>query len=844
MARNLENSTSENSNVQEMGLRRSVRLNATIRGAASSSRASTMGTTVVATSIATRGEVHGAFTTATMGTTAVATSVATRGEVHGAFTTTRRSVRQNATIRRAASSPQASTMGTTVVATSVATRGEVHGAFTTATMGTTAVATSVSTRGEVHGAFTTARAVPSKAHGTKTTIQVVPSKFTWTQAQASHSHAPRIEQPAPVIQPAPVKQPTLTAQPAHAEQPALVTQPAPDEQPTPVAQPAFVEQPTPVAQPAPAKQPTPVAQPAPAKQPTLVAQPAPAKQPALVTQPAPDEQPTPVAQPAFVEQPTPVAQPAPAKQPTPVAQPAPTKQNALVTQPAPDEQPTPVVQPASFEQPTLTAQPAPVAFQAAQVGPRLSQPSGPTIEPGAFSPYFFVDLTFPNSNLAPRVYHFSTAQGGTFLPSSSNPNGEQHLSRQVIELTSALAQQKTLVNQLLQHIGIQRAPDKVSRSRTRADEHFQQRPGKQPLDQPRAERLGSVHSRLRARRSMHSRLGPRRSIHSRLGLYSDSQHEQPSGQSVYMQLSPQGASSTSHQSRQHDGRREAVTQSSSSSTSSLRRTRSPTRNASHALHPRHRRAKHMEEQPRPASHDWGQLRAPLPQQRQIQEEVERLLTKQLHDFQRNEVTDEALRRNITNISRSPFTEEIEQAEPPCEFSMPHFTSFKGDEDPERHLKRYQSAMILYRNNDELMCKIFATTLQGEAQDWFYTLPPQSIRNFYELSLVLTKEYSSYRSIKKKSDHLFNVKKNPKESLRDYVRRFKVEKAKIVGCNDSIARAAFQKGIPADHPLFGKLIMKEDLTLADSFALAEKYALWDEARQCTFKDLKKYPTSPP
>ncbi|KAM1453359.1 hypothetical protein ACFXTO_002981 [Malus domestica] len=771
-----------------MGLRRSVRLNATIRGAASSSRASTMGTTVVATSVATRGEVHGAFTTATMGTTAVATSVATRGEVHGAFTTTRRSVRQNATIRGAASSPRASTMGTTVVATSVATHGEVHDAFTTATMGTTTMATSVATRGEVHGAFTTARAVPSKAHGTKTTIQAVPSKFTWTQAQASHSHAPRIEQPAPVIQPAPV------------------------------------EQPTPVAQPAPAKQPTPVAQPAPTKQPTSVAQPALAKQPA------------------------------PAKQPTPVAQPALAKQPALVTQPAPDEQPIPVVQPASFKQPTLTAQPAPVAFQAAQVGPRLSQPSGPTIEPGAFSPHFFADSTFPNSNLAPGVYHISTAQGGAFLPSSSNPNGEQHLSRQVIELTSALTQQTTLVNQLLQRIGIQRAPDEVSRSRTRADEPFQQRPGKQPFDQPRAERSCSVHSRLgprdsvysrlSARRSVYSRLGPRMSIHSWLGSHSDSQHEQPSGQSVHSRLSPQGASSTSHQSRQHDGRREAVTQSSSSSTSSLRKTRSPARNAPHALHLRCRRAKHMEEQPRPASHGWGQPRAPLPQQRQIQEEVERLLTKRLHDFQRNEVTDEALRRNMTNISRSPFTDEIEQAEPPREFSMPHFTSFKGDEDPERHLKRYRSAMILYRNNHEFMCKIFATTLQGEAQDWFYTLPPQSIRNFYELSLVFTKEYSSYRSIKKKSDHLFNVKKNPKESLRDYVRRFKVEKAKIVGCNNSIARAAFQKGLPANHPLFGKLIMKEDLTLADSFALAEKYALWDEARQCTFKDLKKYPTSPP
>ncbi|KAM2633121.1 hypothetical protein EV1_023777 [Malus domestica] len=92
----------------------------------------------------------------------------------------------------------------------------------------------------------------------------------------------------------------------------------------------------------------------------------------------------------------------------------------------------------------------------------------------------------------------------------------------------------------------------------------------------------------------------------------------------------------------------------------------------------------MEKHLRPISHGWGQLKAPLPQQRQIQKEVERLLTKRLRNFQRNEVTDEALRWNMTNISMSPFMDEIEQAEPPREFNMPHFTSFKRDQDPERH----------------------------------------------------------------------------------------------------------------------------------------------------------------
>ncbi|KAM2692729.1 hypothetical protein EV2_006988 [Malus domestica] len=71
--------------------------------------------------------------------------------------------------------------------------------------------------------------------------------------------------------------------------------------------------------------------------------------------------------------------------------------------------------------------------------------------------HLFMDLIFPNLNLAPIVYHPSTAQGGTFLPSFSHPNGKEHLSRQVIELMSAFAQQTTLVNQLLQCTEIQRA---------------------------------------------------------------------------------------------------------------------------------------------------------------------------------------------------------------------------------------------------------------------------------------------------------------------------------------------------------------------------------------------------
>ncbi|XP_048438963.1 uncharacterized protein LOC125476676 [Pyrus x bretschneideri] len=232
-----------------------------------------------------------------------------------------------------------------------------------------------------------------------------------------------------------------------------------------------------------------------------------------------------------------------------------------------------------------------------------------------------------------------------------------------------------------------------------------------------------------------------------------------------------------------------------------------------------RQVRHTEEKCGPACQHRGQLEASLPHQAQIQEEVQRLIADQLHGFQYIDTTDDALRKNVANLNRSPFIDKVEQTEPPRKFSPLHFTLFKRDEDLNRHLMHYRRAMTLYANNDALMCKIFTTTLQGEAQDWFHNLLPRSIWNFSELSLVFTKEYSLYQSIKKKSDHLFNMKKDLKESLRTYVKRFKAEKAKIVRCDDSIACSAFRKRLLANHPLFKELIMGENLTLANSYALA-------------------------
>ncbi|XP_034200579.1 uncharacterized protein LOC117615583 [Prunus dulcis] len=128
-----------------------------------------------------------------------------------------------------------------------------------------------------------------------------------------------------------------------------------------------------------------------------------------------------------------------------------------------------------------------------------------------------------------------------------------------------------------------------------------------------------------------------------------------------------------------------------------------------------------------------------------------------------------------------------------------------------------------------MCKVFAMTLQGAAQDWFHTLLSGLINNFKKLAYVFTKEYTSYQMIKKNPDHLYNLGKKPDKSFRAYIKRFKAKKVNIVGYDNRIASSAIKKGLPAEHELYRELTITPSQTLVEVFTTVERYAFWDDDR---------------
>ncbi|XP_034218939.1 uncharacterized protein LOC117630308 [Prunus dulcis] len=192
------------------------------------------------------------------------------------------------------------------------------------------------------------------------------------------------------------------------------------------------------------------------------------------------------------------------------------------------------------------------------------------------------------------------------------------------------------------------------------------------------------------------------------------------------------------------------------------------------------------------------------------EDVEKLVNDRLRDLKTGGNFEDVLRKEIDQANSMSFTAKIEQAAPLKRFPTPTFTHFREDFDPESHLKHFKNVMILHKADEALMCKAFAMTLGGAAQDWFHTLASGSIISFKELTYVFTKEYTSYRTIKKNPNHLYNLHKKFDVSLRDYIKRLKVEKAN--GCDDQIASFAFKKGLSTEHDLYRELTITPSQTL--------------------------------
>ncbi|XP_058075684.1 uncharacterized protein LOC131224158 [Magnolia sinica] len=137
----------------------------------------------------------------------------------------------------------------------------------------------------------------------------------------------------------------------------------------------------------------------------------------------------------------------------------------------------------------------------------------------------------------------------------------------------------------------------------------------------------------------------------------------------------------------------------------------------------------------------------------------------------------------------PFTSDIMNEVMPQRFRIPPVIQYSGSGDPSEHVEAYRSWMQIQTATDAMMCRWFSITLTGSAQSWYRQLRPNSINSFVELSRLYLTQFISGKRSQKPNTHMFAIKQEPKESLKDYIAHFNEKALLIEDYDDKMALAA-------------------------------------------------------
>ncbi|XP_012844561.1 PREDICTED: uncharacterized protein LOC105964599 [Erythranthe guttata] len=136
---------------------------------------------------------------------------------------------------------------------------------------------------------------------------------------------------------------------------------------------------------------------------------------------------------------------------------------------------------------------------------------------------------------------------------------------------------------------------------------------------------------------------------------------------------------------------------------------------------------------------------------------------------------------------------------------------------------------LYGFTDATYCKIFQTTMTGQAQGWFIKLPGGTIDGCAQLVKQFLSQYSINKKYEKTGIYLFKVLQREGETLRDYVQLFLYAVHEVHYVNHGLLAGILMKNLRhvhfqeslADHP---------PSTLDELLSRGEKYIRIEKAAE--------------
>jgi hypothetical protein len=186
-----------------------------------------------------------------------------------------------------------------------------------------------------------------------------------------------------------------------------------------------------------------------------------------------------------------------------------------------------------------------------------------------------------------------------------------------------------------------------------------------------------------------------------------------------------------------------------------------------------------------------------------------------------------------------FSRAIRRASFPTRFRTPTtITKYSGETRPELWLANYRLACQLGGTDDDnLIIRNLPLFLSDAAQAWLEHLPPAQISNWDDLVKAFADNFHGTYVRPRNSWDLRSCRQQPRESLRDYIRRFSKQRTELPNITDSDVIGAFFAGTTYCD-LVSKLGRKTPTRVSELMDIATKFASGQEAVEAIFRKDKQ------
>ena len=189
-----------------------------------------------------------------------------------------------------------------------------------------------------------------------------------------------------------------------------------------------------------------------------------------------------------------------------------------------------------------------------------------------------------------------------------------------------------------------------------------------------------------------------------------------------------------------------------------------------------------------------------------------------------------MKKALSQISKSLFTQGIEKAKLPRRFHQPTFAMYNGRMDLVEHVSQFKQKMIVYSQNEALMCRVFQSSLGPMAMKWFDGLRTNYVSSFKKFTQSFCSRFITCSRVPQPLDSLLSMSMREGESVKAYSERYWEMFNEIDGDFNVVAIKTFKVGLSSEHGLRKSLTGKPVTSLRQLMDRVDKYKRIEDDQQ--------------